>query len=489
MFSHMQFSVAILIILVFTTLVLTTSRLDYPTAIGKQEELERGPISKDQNLKVQLYSRGLMEPTGMAFLGPDDILVIEKNSGAVKRILNGTVLKDPLLDANVANEWERGLLGIAVSKEIEFDGNLRNVVTYVFLFFTEDSGKKDGTDSCVRPNSCISGQPVGNRLYKYQLVGNTLINSQLLLDVTVGPGADHIGGAIAINPNDNNIYILSGDGDSCHEGTCYDDLENSMLRAKSSNFQDGHEPSGRGGILRIPISGGEPVDSEGILGDEYPLNLYYAYGIRNSFGMDFDPVTGKLWDTENGPAFGDEINLVEPGFNSGWAKIQGVWPVHDYTPAQEVFGYLLSSDKESRNFSQEQELSSLGDIIDNLEDFGQKGRYSPPEFTWNRTVSPTALTFLDSNKLGESYKDDLLLGDFNNGNLYHFELSAERTELVLSGQLSDKIANSMRELDSVILGQGFNRITDIEVGPDGFLYVLSFEDGSVYRIVPKYYEG
>ena len=56
---------------------------------------------------------------------------------------------------------------------------------------------------------------------------------------------------------------------------------------------------------------------KGILGNTYPLNLYYAYGIRNSFGMDFDPVTGKLWDTENGPDYGDEINLVEPGFNSG----------------------------------------------------------------------------------------------------------------------------------------------------------------------------
>ena len=50
---------------------------------------------------------------------------------------------------------------------------------------------------------------------------------------------------------------------------------------------------------------------------------YYAYGIRNSFGMDFDPVTGNLWDTENGPSYGDEINLVEPGFNSGWQVVQG----------------------------------------------------------------------------------------------------------------------------------------------------------------------
>jgi glucose/arabinose dehydrogenase len=46
----------------------------------------------------------------------------------------------------------------------------------------------------------------------------------------------------------------------------------------------------------------------------------------------------------------------------------------------------------------------------------------------------------------------------------------------------------MRELDSVIFGQRFNRITDVEVGPDGFLYVLSFEDGAVYRIVPQDYE-
>ena len=80
---------------------------------------------------------------------------------------------------------------------------------------------------------------------------------------------------------------------------------------------------GRSGILRINQDG-KPV-GEGILGSTFPLNLYYAYGIRNSFGFDWDPLTGKLWDTENGPHYGDEINLVEPGFNSGWVKVQGVW--------------------------------------------------------------------------------------------------------------------------------------------------------------------
>ena len=77
---------------------------------------------------------------------------------------------------------------------------------------------------------------------------------------------------------------------------------------------------GRAGILRV-TQDGRPV-GHGILGPDDPLNKYYAYGIRNSFGIDFDPLTGNLWDTENGPDYGDEINLVRPGFNSGWKVVQ-----------------------------------------------------------------------------------------------------------------------------------------------------------------------
>jgi aldose sugar dehydrogenase len=83
---------------------------------------------------------------------------------------------------------------------------------------------------------------------------------------------------------------------------------------------------GRAGILWLTQDGYPVIGNngrEGILGNEYPFNLYYAYGIRNSFGIDFDPVTGKLWDTENGPQFDDEINVVEPGFNSGAERVYG----------------------------------------------------------------------------------------------------------------------------------------------------------------------
>jgi len=175
---------------------------------------------------------------------------------------------------------------------------------------------------------------------------------------------------------------------------------------------------------------------------------YYAYGMRNSFGMDFDPVTGKLWDTENGPWYADEINLVEPGFNSGWKKVQGLSYVNNsHTKKQFEPGSLVN--------------------------FDGKGKYSEPEFVSNETLGITAIKFLDSNKLGKKYENDVFVGDFNNGNIYHFDLNSNRTGLLLDGKLADKMANTRDELQDVIFGQGFGAILDIEVGPDGYLYVLS----------------
>ena len=112
---------------------------------------------------------------------------------------------------------------------------------------------------------------------------------------------------------DQNIYIPVGDVDGS--------FKSDFQHTQTQNFDRGEVAvDGRSGILRI-TQDGQPT--EGILGDSMPLRLYYAYGIRNSFGLDFDPITGSLWETENGPQDGDEINLVEPGFNSGWNEIYG----------------------------------------------------------------------------------------------------------------------------------------------------------------------
>ena len=133
-----------------------------------------------------------------------------------------------------------------------------------------------------------------------------------------------------------------------------------------------------------------------------------------------------------------------------------------------------------------------GDSPPGLVDFDGKGEYSDPELTWNNTVGLTALKFLKSSSLGEEYANDMFVGDVNNGNLYHFNLDENRTQIILNGVLADKVVNSKEELDSAILGQGFTGgITDLEVGEDGYLYVVSglvgsSDEGRIYRLISSH---
>jgi glucose/arabinose dehydrogenase len=367
---------------------------------------------------------GLESPTSIAFLGSNDILVLEKDRGTVQRIVNGKMLAEPLLEVNVANDATRGMLGIAVSKVKDVSP------PNVFLYFTEDP---------------IDEFPIGNRVYKYELVNDKLVNPKVLLNLPALPGSSHNGGAIVIGP-DNNIYAIIGDVGG--------------HRNKPQNQDSGGEPDGTSGILRISQDGIPVVN--GPLGDVEPLNLYYAYGIRNSFGINFDPITGKLWDTENGDAFGDEINLVEPGFNSGWSKIQGLW--------------TLDKDEDIAEVAP---LNSENGLVN----FDGKGKYSHPEFTWRESLGPSAIKFLNSDRLGKQYENDIFVGDVDKGNLYHFDLNDDRKELILKEPLADKLADSDDENKEMVFGQGFGAITDIEVGPDGYLYIVGFQ-GTIYRIVP-----
>jgi aldose sugar dehydrogenase len=95
------------------------------------------------------------------------------------------------------------------------------------------------------------------------------------------------------------------------------------------------------------------------------------------------------------------------------------------------------------------------------------------------------LEFLSSAKYGGQYENDMFVGDINNGNLYHFDLNKDRTDLYLTEPLIDKIAQSPKELQKIIFGGGFGGITDIELGPDGYLYILATKFDKIFRIVPS----
>jgi aldose sugar dehydrogenase len=384
--------------------------------LGDNNKSLGDPNLRESTFKLDKIVDGFSRPTGMSFLGPNDFLVTEEDTGKVKRVIDGRI-SQTVLDVDVSTNDSRGLIGIDST-------NVANK-TFVFLYFTESSSKDDG-------------EPIGNRLYRYELINGQLTNQKLLLDMPAGPGSKDNGGPIVIGP-DNNVYSVvghvAGDGDKGHE-------------TKAQNFKRGPDADGSSGIHRVTIDG-NIVDS-GILGSTESLDTYYAYGIRNTFGMDFDPITLKLWITENGVYSNDEINLVEPGFNGGWKHVTGLAPSNfDYTE---------------------------------LVTFNGSGKYSDPEFVWNNTVSPTALLFFNSDKFGPDYKNDMFVGDYEFGRIYHFGLNSKRDALLLDGSLADKIADNDSELQNNIFGEDFGVPTDLEIGPDGMLYVSSLRDGAIYRI-------
>ncbi len=373
------------------------------------------PQISDSQLKIDVVAKGLISPTSMAFLNTTDMLVLEKD-GNVQRVTNGILQEKPVLHVQVQTESERGLLGIAAKDR------------KVFLYFTESSS----IDNSIR-----------NRVYQYQWNGDQLTNPVLVLDLPGLPGPNHDGGKILIGPapNETGQYVYVVIGNLNHDG-------------KLQNFKDGLDPDDTGVIFRVnPNNGTAPK------GNPFPndktTSRYWAYGIRNSFGLAIDPITHTLWDTENGPDQYDEINIVNPGFNSGWQTVMG--PISREGKAQEDLYQLSGS------------------------------HYSDPLLSWKIPPALTGIEFLNSSKLGTKYTNNIFVGDYNGGNLYFFQINDNRNGLKLDifrSALSDKVVDNNQEFSSIIFGTGFGGITDIKTGPDGFLYIVSIGDGAIYRIIP-----
>ena len=450
-----QFTILLLSFIIIIIVISLLNQTNFNIYAQSKQPQSIGDITVyDPNLTVELVTDEIKSPTSMAFLGPNDFLVLGKG-GTVSRVTDGQMLQEPLLQLNSINSKdERGMLGIDVLKQKgDNSGSSDTIPTYVFLYYTEGGGTGDkeggGSQTTVR-----------NHVYRYELVNNKLINPLLLLDLPGNPGPAHQGGKVTIGP-DNNIYVSIGD----LRPTVFSEAEG---KTKAQNYADAVDPDGRAGILRVTPDG-QVVNGKGILGDQDPLNKYYAYGIRNSFGIGFDPVTGNLWETENGPDCCDEINLVEPGFNGGWTQVLGAWTVADPTTYPLTKGQQLAPPNPQ-----------------GLVNFNGKGKYHAPEFVWTTTVAPTDVLFFNSDKLGNQYQNDMFVGSAKD-RIFDFDLNKDRTALLLNGTLSDKIVDSDTELEDITFAEGFGTITDIKAGPDGYLYVVTGvreDHGAIYRIVP-----
>jgi glucose/arabinose dehydrogenase len=367
---------------------------------------------------------GLVSPSSLAFLDSNNILFLEKE-GNVRLISNGVLQPEPVLHIEqIESNNERGLLGIA------YDGDR------VYLFVTESGAQVDGVST--------EGE-VRNRVYSYAWDGSSLTDPQLLLDLPATPGTNHQGGKLKIGP-DKQLYVVAGE---------------MQREGQLQNLQNGPPPDDTGVILRVnPLDGSASMNNPFDASSE-ETSRYYAYGIRNSYGFDFDPVTGKLWDAENGEDTYDEINLVEPGFNSGWKSVMG--PMADNAGVSE---------------------SDLVNI--------QGSHYADPVFSWAESRGITDIEFLNSTAFGSKYENGIFAGDITSGTLYLFQPNADRTGINLENDplLSDLVADSDDEMSGVTVGTGFIGITEIETGPDGNLYILTYDrenegQGSLLKISPS----
>ena len=378
----------------------------------------------DPALSATPYATGFSLPTQIRFIAPDDLFVTEKNSGQVKRAINGVMQPGPILDLNVSFDSERGLLGLALDPGFATNN-------FVYLYYSATSAGVDG------------GAWLENRLSRFLWNGAALVNETPL--ATFGTSSDgqaqgpnHDGGPITFGP-DGKLYGVTGD------------LNRSA--AEQNNQSLAGSSSAVGGVYRLNSDGTNPGDNPFVAETNPAFDRLFAYGVRNSYGLAFDPVTGNLWDTENGPNVYDEINLVARGFNSGWVQLMG---------------------------PDGRDPQGLGDLV-NL----SGGAYSDPEFSFLTPVAVTGLVFPTGSALGPAYDNALLVADSNNGNLYRFTLNATRTGFVLGGGLADLVADDLDERHAVRLGQGFGALTDLQVGPDGAVYATDLVQGTIFRIVPE----
>jgi aldose sugar dehydrogenase len=456
------------------------------------------PEVVDPDLAVSTAASGLSQPVSIAFIGRDDLLVLEKASGQVKRVVDGEV-KGVVLDLAVNSASERGLLGIALHPKFRRNG-------FVYLFWSESRTETDSTN--------LEGvRLLGNRIDRFEWDGEALEFDRNIIqfrafqaDAGQPLRGNHDGGVLRFGP-DGKLYTIVGD--TGRRGQLQNLVNGPFGPGIADDQFGGPEPDDAhrtGVILRLNDDGSAPRDNPFFrvgrsMGGEVGANVQklFAYGVRNSFGMAFDPESGELWEQENGDDSFSELNRVEAGMNSGWVQIMG--------PAERVAQFkAIETDRTAPQpftpagyFGLQQVRWPPANIADTPEQALSRlfmlpgGHFSDPELSWKFEVAPGGIGFLDGKALGREYAGDLFMGGardlLEGGHLFRIELTANRREVDVDDdpRLEDGVADNVHkweitESESLLFGRNFGVGTDIQTGPDGHLYVVSLSNGAVYEI-------
>jgi glucose/arabinose dehydrogenase len=487
-----------------------------------------GPEMLDPSLGVRTVVSGLASPIGVAFLGPNDMLVLEKDTGRVKRVVNGVVMAT-VLDLGVNGNSERGLLGIALHPDFPANPGVylywtcRSTAPPTDPFFPDEMTCLDSNMFAADSGNVLEVPLRGNRVDRFTWNGSTLAFDHNLIMLhafqndaaPTPPGqgdelqparGNHNGGVIRFGP-DGKLYVLIGDNGRRGQ------LQNLRDGPGGPTRQDdqfgGPEPDDAhltGVILRLNDDGTAPSDNPffaagaGMSG-EVGANVQkiYAYGLRNSFGMAFDPQSGALWEQENGDDSFSELNRVDPGFNSGWVQIMGPPERIAQFKAIETTVTPTPPDPFAMTYFGLQQLRwSPTNIADTPQQalarlFMLPGaHYSAPEFAWKFEIAPGGIGFVAGRGLGPQFEGDLFVAGarpfLEGGHLFRFNLTGNRRMIATDDpRLADRVADNLHkweitESESLLIGRNFGIGTDVQTGPNGNLFIVSLTNGAVYEI-------
>ena len=480
-----------------------------------------GPEMLDSSLGVRTVITGLVTPTSLAFLTASEFLVLEKNTGKVQHVVNGTV-QNTALDLAVNNSSERGLLGITLDPN--FSSN-----HLVYLYWTCQAPPPDDpfTPSLIEcadtpelgadSGDILAVPLLGNRVDRFVWDGQNLTFDLNLIklrsfqndggpvppnqgDENQPPRGNHNGGVITFG-RDGKLYIFFGD--QGRRGQLQNLPCGPVATCSGQTVPDdqfgGPEPDNAhlsGVILRLNSDGTAPSDNPfysvgANMGGEVGANIQkiFSYGRRNSFGLAVDPVSGGIWLQENGDDSFSEINRVESGANGGWIQVAGpIARIAQFKQIETTFGA--------------RDLQQLRYPPTNIADTSQEAlarlfmlpgaKYTDPVFSWKWEVAPGAIGFVNSSALGPQFQNDLFVGAatpiLQGGYLFHFDLTGNRKKIAVDDpRLQDRVADNLAkheitESESLLIGRNFGVTTDIETGPNGNLFVVSLTNGAVYEI-------
>src|SRR3954452_21623404 len=470
------------------------------------------PTVVDPKLEVRAVTTGLTQPVQMQFIKDHEFWVLEKSTGQIKRVRNGGT-PEVILDLAVNSNSERGLLGITLDKDFKRNGTL-------FLYWSESTTGADSTAGDAVPL-------LGNRLDRYHWDGTTLTYEK-----TIHRGRAFQDDATNRNPATPNVPVFRGNHNggvlrTGPDGRIYLQVGDTGRRGQLQNLFDGPFGEGipddqfggpditndhlTGVILRLNPDGTTPRDNPfwrvgAERGGQVGANLkkVYAYGLRNGFGMAFDPFSGKLWEQENGDDSFSEVNIAEAGFNSGWTQVMGPLERVAQFKAIETTRVPNPPDPQAPNgyFGLQQVRWDPSLIADTpFEAFNRLvklpgSQFSDPELTWKYEVAPGGIDFLSTRELGKDYMGDLFVGSargaLRGGNLFRLRIEDNRRKVDVSAdkRLKDRVADNLgkyeiTESESLLFGENFGVTPDLKESPDGTLYVVSNTQGTVYEIRRK----